>query len=153
MNRLGFADAEKVAVLPLFDPMFNVERFIQPVPQAVLEEESDEPELILEAHLQRGNTLTNALTLVQGQISTTEDFAVRKSDTIRNRLLYINMMISILSLAVTAGSFVGSIFGMNVPVPYADDPNAFRVIVGTTVGGAVVLVVFLFVVLRKLAAM
>jgi magnesium transporter len=133
--------------------MCNVERFIQPVPQAVLEEESDEPELILEAHLQRGNTLTNALTLVQGQISTTEDFAVRKSDTIRNRLLYINMMISILSLSVTAGSFVGSIFGMNVPIPYEGNPDAFGIILGTTVGGAVVLVVFLFVVLRKLAAM
>jgi magnesium transporter len=139
--------------------MCNAERFIQPVPQAVLEEESDEPELILEAHLQRGNTLTNALTLVQGQISTTEDFAVRKSDTIRNRLLYINMMISILSLSVTAGSFVGSIFGMNVPNGFEGNPDydgnniTFRIIVGTTVGGAVVLVVFLFVVLRKLAAM
>jgi hypothetical protein len=35
------------------------ERFIQPVPQRVLDEESDEPELILDANLQIALTLLN----------------------------------------------------------------------------------------------
>ena len=123
------------------------------MPQSILEEESDEPELILEAHLQRGNTLANVLTLVQGQINTTEDFAVRKSDTIRNRLLYINLITSIMSLAVALASFVGSIFGMNVINHFEDNPNTFRVIVFTTVAGGLLFVVFVVVLVRRLGAL
>jgi magnesium transporter len=101
-----------MALMNLSRLLTHPDRFVQPVPQATLEEESDEPELILEAHLQRGHTLTNALSLVQGQINSTEDFAVRKSDTIRNRLLYINMVVSVVSLSVGLGSFIGSMYGM-----------------------------------------
>jgi magnesium transporter len=105
-------DYEDMALMNLSRLLTHPDRFVQPVPQATLEEESDEPELILEAHLQRGHTLTNALSLVQGQINSTEDFAVRKSDTIRNRLLYINMVVSVVSLSVGLGSFIGSMYGM-----------------------------------------
>jgi magnesium transporter len=129
------------------------DRFIQPVPQAILDEESDEPELILEAHLQTGNTLSNALSLVGGQISTTEDYAARKSDTIRNRLLYTNMLISTMSLAVAMASFVGSIFGMNVPNYYEDSDRAFRVIALTTVAGGLLFSIVLVTSLTKLGAL
>ena len=131
----------------------TIERFIQPVPQSVLEEESDEPELILEAHLQRGNTLANVLTLVQGQIKTAEDYAVRKSDMLRNRLLCINMYISVASLAVALASFVGSIFGMNVINHYEYNPNTFRVIVSTTIAGGLVFVAVVVVLVRRLGAL
>jgi magnesium transporter len=143
-------DYEDMALMNLSRLLTHPEKYIQPVPQSVLDEESDEPELILEAHLQRGNTLTNALSLVQGQITTTEDYAMRKSDAIRNRLLYMNMMISILSLCVGIGSFIGAMFGMNVPVPREDDNRAFGIIVLTTVGGSVVLVILLLLLVRKL---
>ena len=131
----------------------TIERFIQPVPQSVLEEESDEPELILEAHLQRGNTLANVLTLVQGQIKTAEDYAVRKSDMLRNRLLCINMYISVASLAVALASFVGSIFGMNVINHYEYNPNTFHVIVSTTIAGGLVFVAVVVVLVRRLGAL
>ena len=131
----------------------TIERFIQPVPQSVLEEESDEPELILEAHLQRGNTMANVLTLVQGQIKTAEDYAVRKSDMLRNRLLCINMYISVASLAVALASFVGSIFGMNVINHYEYNPNIFHVIVSTTIAGGLVFVAVVVVLVRRLGAL
>ena len=146
-------DYEDMALMNLSRLLTHPERFIQPVSQAILDEESDEPELILEAHLQRGNTLTNALNLVGGQLSTTEDFAARKSDTVRNRLLYINMMISILSLAVGLGSFVGSIFGMNVSNGYEDDPDAFKVLIICTVVGAIAFVTVLVFALKKLGTL
>jgi magnesium transporter len=146
-------DYEDMALMNLSRLISCPERFIQPVSQAILDEESDEPELILEAHLQKGNTLTNALTLVGGQLSTTEDFAVRKSDTIRNRLLYINMMISILSLTVGLGSFVGSLFGMNVTNGYEDSPDAFVILIVCTILGAIAVITILVVVLRKLGAL
>jgi magnesium transporter len=146
-------DYEDMALMNLSRLLSHPERFVQPVPQGILEEESDEPELILEAQLQRGHTLTNALALVEGQISSTEDFAVRKSDTIRNRLLYINMVISVLSLSVAIGSFIGSIFGMNVVNQYEDSANAFRVIVLSTVGGALFFILASIGLIRWLGAL
>ena len=143
---------EDMALMNLSRLLTHPDRFIQPVPQAILEEESDEPELILEAHLQRGNTLANALILVAGQISTSEDFAERKSDLIRNRLLYVNMLIMILTLAVAAASFIGSIFGMNITNHHEDDPYAFVVIVGTTVVACILFVIFLLVGLNRVGA-
>ena len=146
-------DYEDMALMNLSRLLTHPEKFVQPVPQGVLEEESDEPELILEAHLQRGQTLVNALSLVQNQISSTEDFAVRKSDAIRNRLLYINMLISIMSLAVAVGSFIGSIFGMNVINFYEDSENAFSIIVWSTVGGLAISVALVLFTLRRFGAL
>ena len=145
-------DYEDMALMNLSRLLTHPERFVQPVPQAVLEEESDEPELILEAHLQRGHTLVNTLSLLEGQINSTEDFAERRSDTIRNRLLYINMIISILTLAVGIGALVGSLFGMNVRNHIEDDNNAFRIIVWTTIIGVVVFVLAILLSLRRLGA-
>ena len=146
-------DNEDMTLMNLSRLLTHPDRFVQPVPQEVLEEESDEPELILESHLQRGNTLKNALNLVHGQIGSTEEFAIRKSDTIRNRLLYINLLIGILSLAVTLGSLVGSLFGMNVINGYEDSVNAFKVIVFSTVGGSVVFVALVLVAIQKVGAL
>lgn len=146
-------DYEDMALMNLSRLLTHPERFVQPVAPAVLEEESDEPELILEAHLQRGHTLVNALSLVEGQINSTEDFATRKSDTIRNRLLYINMVISIISLAVTSGSLVGSIFGMNVMNYYEESENAFQIIVWTTMCGIITFAFTVLVTLRKIGAL
>jgi magnesium transporter len=80
-------DSEDMALMNLGRLITHPARFIQPVPQAVLDEESDEPELILEAHLQRGHTLANALNLVDYQVKGIEDFAERKMDNIRNHIL------------------------------------------------------------------
>lgn len=97
--------------------------------------ESDEPELILEAHLQQAFSFTNSLDLVRGEIQTTEELINQRLDAVRNRLLLANMIISIGSFVVAAASFVGSVLGMNVPIPLENDPDAFKkVLVGTCVG-------------------
>jgi magnesium transporter len=142
-------DYEDMALMNLSRILTHPDRFIQPVLQSVLDEESDEPELILEAHLQRGHTLTNALHLVQGQINSTEEYAVRKSDSIRNRLLYINMLISLLSLAVAGSSLVGSLFGMNVMNPLEEEAWAFSVLIGSTIGGSLFFVILVFLMIRR----
>ena len=123
------------------------------MPQSILEEESDEPELILEAHLQRGNTLTNSLTLVHGQLQTSEEWLVRRSDLIRNRLLYIEIILSILSLAVTLASYVGSIFGMNVVSGFEYNERTFAVIVYTTVIGGLLFVLLVMLLVKRLGAL
>jgi magnesium transporter len=143
-------DDEDMALMNLSRLLTHPERFIQPVPQAILDEESDEPELIVEAHLQRGHSLANALRLVQGQITSTEDYAERKSDTIRNQLLYINLLLQAVTLSVTIGSFVGAIFGMNVLNGYEDSHRAFILIFAGTVGFMVCLPCVLIFMIRKM---
>jgi magnesium transporter len=115
------------------------ERFIQPVPQEVLEEESDEPELILESYLQIALTLMNSLDLVQGQINTVSELIDQKLDTARNRILFANMLISVCTLCVTAASLVGSYMGMNLNNHIQEDPNAFIQVVFGSIGAAFVL--------------
>ena len=146
-------DYEDMSLMNLSRLLTHPERFIQPVPQSVLDEESDEPELILEAHLQRGHTLNNGLRLIQGQITSTEDFAERKSDTIRNRLLYINLLLQTLSLSVAIGSFIGSIFGMNVINSYEESSNAFYYIVFATLAFMAGVSIFIIVMIRRLGAL
>jgi magnesium transporter len=58
---LVLEDYEDMALMNLLRLITHPERFIIPVTQSVLDEESDEPELILEAHLQCGHTLKNTL--------------------------------------------------------------------------------------------
>ena len=127
--------------------MTHPDRFIQPVPPEILEEESDEPELVFEAHLQSGFTLQNALNLIEGQIGTASEFLDQNQDAIRNKILFANMMISTLSLSVGSASFVGSLFGMNVVNSFENDPNVFNLIAILSVSGALCLAVLIIFIL------
>eukprot|EP00814_Leptocylindrus_danicus_P022163 CAMPEP_0116032624 /NCGR_PEP_ID=MMETSP0321-20121206/18290_1 /TAXON_ID=163516 /ORGANISM="Leptocylindrus danicus var. danicus, Strain B650" /LENGTH=292 /DNA_ID=CAMNT_0003508115 /DNA_START=317 /DNA_END=1191 /DNA_ORIENTATION=- len=88
-------DDEDLALMNLSRLITNPERFIQPVPEEVLHEESDEPELILEAYVQHGLSAVNALDSLSSKIRSTEDAVSMKLDSIRNRLLYINTFVSL----------------------------------------------------------
>mmetsp|Transcript_23077 Transcript_23077/g.50017 ORF Transcript_23077/g.50017 Transcript_23077/m.50017 type:complete len:632 (+) Transcript_23077:333-2228(+) len=126
---------EDMALMNLSRLITHPERFIQPVSQEMLEEESDEPELILEAYMQQSLSTVNSLELLKGQIASTEELVTMKLDAIRNRLLYISTMVSIASLCVATASLVGSIFGMNLLNNLESDSDAFaQVLAGTLIG-------------------
>ena len=128
-------DDEDMTLMNLSRLLTHPERFVQPVSQEILHEESDEPELILEAYLQQALSIVNELELLKGQIMTTEEQISMTLDAIRNRLLYINALLSVASLCVALGSFVGSIFGMNLTNHIEYNDTAFvRVTVGVIVG-------------------
>jgi len=139
-------ETEDMALMNLSRLITNPERFIQPVPQHVLDEESDEPELILEAYLQQALSEVNALDLLKAKILNTEELVSLQMDTIRNRLLYINTMVTVISLCVAVGSFVGSIFGMNLTNGYEQDTYTFgHVVIGTVLGCFGVLVTLMYI--------
>jgi hypothetical protein len=148
MNRILDED-EDMALMNLSRLLTHPQRFIQPVPQEVLEEESDEPELILEANLQIVLTILNSLDLIQGQIDTASELVDQKLDALRNRLLFANMLISVFTLAVTFAALIGSIFGMNLTNPLEEDTGTGpfrRVVIGTSLS-SIALVVFILWVL------
>jgi hypothetical protein len=146
MNRILDED-EDMALMNLSRLLTHPERFIQPVPQSVLEEESDESELLLESHLQTSLTLMNSLDLIQGQIDTAAELVDQKLDSARNKILFANMLISVLSLCVASVSLVGSLFGMNLLNYLEDDPNAFRQVTYGGLAGGVVLGMLIMLVL------
>ena len=126
---------EDMSLMNLSRLITHPERFIQPVSQEILEEESDEPELLLESYMQQSLSVVNTLGLLKGQITSTEELVTMKLDAIRNRLLYISTMVSIASLCVATASLVGSIFGMNLLNNLENDANAFaQVLIGTILG-------------------
>lgn len=141
-------DDEDLALMNLSRLITHPERFIQPVSDEVLHEESDEPELILEAYVQHGLSAANALDSLSSKIRSTEDAVSMKLDTIRNRLLFINTFVSLVSASIAAASLIGSIFGMNLINHMEQDQNAFvKVVLGTTFAGFLMLfgLVFLFI--------
>ena len=138
-------DLEDLSLMNLSRLLTHPERFIQPVPEEVLNEESDEPELILEVYLQQALSIFNQLDLLSGQVVTSEELIAMQLDTVRNRLLYINAVVSVFTLTVTLAALVGSIYGMNVINGREEDPVAFKKIVsGTSLGCLVVLCSLLY---------
>jgi len=140
MNRI-LDDDEDMALMNLSRLITHPQRFIKPVTQAELEEEADEPELILENHLQTSLSLEKTLDLIQGQIDTASELVDQKLDSVRNRILFANMIISVLSLCVASASLVGSLFGMNVTNYLEESDNAFKIITTSTVLGTFALMV------------
>jgi magnesium transporter len=145
MNELLDED-EDMALMNLSRLITHPERFVQPVSRVILHEESDEPELILEAYLQQALSIVNSLDLLKGQILTTEEQISMTLDAIRNRLLYINTLLSVAMLCVATGAFIGSIFGMNLYNHIETDETAFyRVTYGTLAGIGVMWVILSWV--------
>jgi len=145
-------DLEDLTLMNLSRLLTHPEKFIQPVPEEVLNEESDEPELILEVYLQQALSIFNQLDLLSGQVTSSEELMAMQLDTVRNRLLYINAVVSGFTLSVALASVVGSIYGMNVHNRREDDPGAFtHIVAGTSVACFLFLCVLLFVFYRALA--
>jgi len=152
MNNILDED-EDMALMNLMRIVTHPERFIQPVSQEILNEESDEPELILEAYMQQALSEVNALELLRGNIMNTEELVSLKMDTIRNRLLYLNTMVSVFSLCISTASLIGSLFGMNLTNSLEDDENAFEQVVWGTMLGCLALLVLLIFYISKSGVM
>ena len=149
-------DDEDLALMNLSRLISHPERFVLPVPEKVLHEESDEPELILEAYLQQALSTINALDLVKNEMNTSEELMSMKLDAVRNRLLYINTITAFISLTVTIGSFIGSIYGMNLVNPLegrtGENPeHAWNQVVLWTCVGGLVLFILMMVAFAKAA--
>mmetsp|Transcript_23550 Transcript_23550/g.34734 ORF Transcript_23550/g.34734 Transcript_23550/m.34734 type:complete len:356 (-) Transcript_23550:225-1292(-) len=138
-------DDEDMALMNLSRLITHPERFIQPVSEEIIHEESDEPELILEGHLQQALNTVNSLELLKGQLDSTETAVNMNLDGVRNKLLFINTLVTVASFCTAVASLVGSIFGMNLVNHLEENENAFiQVVVGTLVGTFFLFISMLF---------
>lgn len=126
-------DDERMALMNLSRLITHPERFVQTVTEEVLEEEAGEPSLILEAHLNTTYTIQNALQLIKGQIDSASELVDRKQDSARNKILLANSIIMIFTLCVGFGSFIGSLFGMNLTNHLEADDKAWMTVLLSTI--------------------
>jgi hypothetical protein len=140
-------DDTTMALMNLSRLITHPDHFVQSVPRWVLDEESAEPELIMEANLHIGTAILNYLKLLQGQINSAKELVDQMQDARRNHLLLADIMISVFSLVVALGSVVGSFFGMNVPNGWETNTVVFKPIVNFTVLGCSLVCIFIMGVL------
>jgi hypothetical protein len=77
----------------------------------------DEIEILSESYLQVVDHLTNRAELLDNAIDDTEDLVTIRLDTIRNKILFVELTLNIIALAFAAGGLVVGIFGMNLGIP------------------------------------
>jgi magnesium transporter len=83
----------------------------------------EEIEVLLESYLSDYTTLETKLSVLQMQIQNAEELLQLRLDTSRNQILVVEMIISVITCSLSFGSFIGSMFGMNLPTKlyYGDD--------------------------------
>lgn len=95
-------------------------------------EEHMEAETLLEAYLQVIDEHVNLATLLNDAIDDTEDLVMIHLDTLRNRLLSVELMLSVVSMTFTLGGVIAGVFGMNLPMPLFEKSTSlwFFLVVG-----------------------
>ena len=126
---------EDLALMNLTKLITEPGKFIQPVSKTVLEEEGDEPELIIEAYSQQSLSTLNGLKLLRGQVQSTEELVSMQLDRNRNRLLAYNTLLSLVTACLAAAGLVGSFFGMNIKTGIEQEDGACPTVVWGPMGG------------------
>ena len=94
----------------------------------------EEIEILLESYLSDYTTLETKLGVLQMQIQNAEELLQLRLDTSRNQILVVEMIISVVTCSLSFGSFIGSMFGMNLPVKlYYGGETPFKVTFALTV--------------------
>ena len=77
----------------------------------------DEVEILLESYMQEINASLSELENLSHKIEDTEKFVSLRLDSARNRLLKVDVFAGIAAAIFGFGSFIGSLFGMNLKTP------------------------------------
>ena len=80
----------------------------------------------MDCHLWEGCVLANELKLLGKEVDRSEKDLSIRLDSLRNRLLYINTLVTVAGLVISMGSLVAGVFGVSVPFGLQNDPTAFR---------------------------
>ena len=94
-------------------------------------------ELLFEGLVQRIGTVQNSLELLKTDVQHAESFHALRLSTNRNHLLTVSVCFSIISMCTSIGSFVGSLFGMNLTNGLETSKGTFELVSLTTTAGVV----------------
>jgi magnesium transporter len=76
--------------------------------------DSEEAEVLIENYLQDIFSTRTKASLMQHRIQNTESLVMLKLDSMRNYLLGVDILFSIVAISISVGTFIAGIFGMNL---------------------------------------
>ncbi|KAJ2156850.1 magnesium ion transporter [Coemansia sp. RSA 552] len=88
-------------------------------------DDHEEVELMMETYLKQVEEIVNHIESVSSHVRTTEDVVNIILDSQRNSLLLLEIRLTILTVALSSGTFVSGLFGMNLVSTLETHPNAF----------------------------
>jgi magnesium transporter len=97
-----------------------------------LQEEKEETISMMESYLDDYNTLLSQICYISYEIQNAEDLVVLKLDCSRNQLLVADTKLSVVSVSLALGSFISSMFGMNLINHFEGNTSGFIIVFGFT---------------------
>ncbi|KAJ1845776.1 magnesium ion transporter [Coemansia sp. RSA 2708] len=91
-------------------------------------DDHDDVELLLETYLKQVEEIVNHVESVSSHVRTTEDVVNIILDSQRNSLLLLEIRLTILTVALSSGTFLSGLFGMNLVNSLEAHPHAFAVV-------------------------
>lgn len=76
--------------------------------------DSEEAEVLIENYLQDIFSTRTKAALMQHRIQNTESLVMLKLDSMRNYLLGVDILFSIMAISISVGTFIAGVFGMNL---------------------------------------
>ncbi|PVU93711.1 hypothetical protein BB559_003192 [Furculomyces boomerangus] len=114
-------------------------------------ESHEEIELLLEAYLKQVEEIANQVESISSQLKTTEDVVNIILDSQRNSLMLLEIRLTVLAVALGVGTFITSLFGMNLFSGFEEHPVAFYSITLVTITLALTLAGFGFLKVYKMS--
>ena len=115
-------------------------------------EDHQEVELLLEAFLQVFDHHVMQAELLKGAVDNTEDLVSIQLDTLRNRLLSMQLTANIVAMIFSLGGVIFGMFGMNIQIGvYEEDRSKrlFEIVIACTFGGSALLLILVFWLVRR----
>lgn len=106
-------------------------------------------EALLDSYVMDYTSLENQLHLFQKKLESVEDLVSLRLDTSRNRLLIANTILSVVGCTFAGGSFIGSLFGMNLNSKLEKAEGWFWSVVGITIFAMIVFTIGIIIYLRR----
>ncbi|AEE85509.1 unnamed protein product [Arabidopsis thaliana] len=103
------------------------------------EDDIDDMEMLLEAYFMQLEGMRNKILLMKEHIDSTEAYVKILQNSRRNGLIHLMMLVNIGNYAITAGTVVVNLFGMNIPIGLYSTPDIFGYVVWAVVALCIVL--------------
>jgi len=113
-------------------------------------DQHEEVEILLETYIRQIGNIVSEITQLQHEIVATDEFLTIQLDSVRNKIMRLNLILSIGTLTTTLCSVIVGIFGMNLISTLEDSTIAFpMVVLSIVLGNSLLFAIFYLYCRRK----
>jgi len=104
-------------------------------------EEKEENIVMMESYLDDYNTLLSQIGYISYELQNAEEVVMLRLDVSRNQLLVADTKLSVVSVSLAFGSFISSMFGMNLINHFESNSSGFLIVFGLTTVISIIVVI------------